>query len=328
MRLADPLLGLIVLAALVLAQKISTRRSVRGPTLRFSDLTPMHGVSPRAVLRNRTLSTLRTVSLILLALAVARPQSEKRADDIITEGIDIMLALDISSTMSAEDFKPKNRLTVAKEVAADFIRRLRNDRVGLVVFARHSFTQCPLTLDYGVLLNFLDKVHIGLIEDATAIGMALATCVDRLKDSVAKSKIIVLLTDGENNAGIVDPITAAQASAAFGIRIYSVGVGSLEGALMPYDDPIFGRQYRRVITRLNEPLLQEIAKISGGKYFRATDKTTLEEVYRDIWQMEKTRFKVKEYQKYRELFPIFLLPALLLLAGEFIARQTIWLKLP
>ena len=334
MRFADPLLGLVAFGMVVFFWRKRTLSFPRGATLRFSDLSPMKGSSPRARMRNRTLGFLRLLALLLLAVAIARPQSEKRWDEITTEGIDIMLALDISGSMKAEDFKPKNRVTVAKEVVADFVKGLRNDRVGLVVFAAQSFTQCPLTLDYGVLLNFLNKVDIGLIEDGTAIGNALATCVDRLKDSAAKSKVIVLLTDGENNAGIIDPLTAAQAAQAFGIRIYTIGVGRPEGTPIVYDDPIWGRQYARdeygnlILVRVDEKSLKEIAAITGGKYFRATDKTALEKIYHEIWRMEKTRFKVKEYQKYRELFPVFLLPALLLLAGEFLLGQTIWLKLP
>lgn len=294
----------------------------------------MTGASPRARLRSHTLGLLRAAALGFLAMAIARPQSEKRLDEIVTEGIDIMLGLDISSSMSAEDFKPRNRVTVAKQVVADFVKGLRNDRVGLVVFASQSYTQCPLTLDYGVLLNFLDKVHIGLVQDGTAIGMALATCVDRLRNSASKSKVIVLLTDGENNCGIIDPLTAAQAAQAFGIRIYAIGVGRPEGTPIAYDDPIFGRQYRRdafgrmLLVKVDEKSLKEIAATTGGKYFLATDRTALEKIYKEIWKMEKTRFKVKEYQKYRELFPVFLLPALLLLVVESVLSQMVWLKLP
>lgn len=328
MRLADPILGLIAVAAVLLSWRWPGRAATGRAALRFSDLTPMSGSSPRAQRRERTLGLMRAAALLLLAVALARPQSEKRLDEITTEGIDIMLALDISSSMGAEDFKPKNRVTVAKEVVGNFVRGLHNDRVGLVVFAKQSFTQCPLTLDYGVLLNFLEKVNIGLIEDSTAIGMAIATCTDRLKDSAARSKVIILLTDGENNAGMIDPLTAAQAATAFGIRIHAIGVGSPEGALMPYDDPLFGRQYARVVTKVDEKSLKEISSATGGKFFMATDRTALQKIYKEIWRMEKTRFKVNEYQKYRELFPIFLLPALLLLGAEFILSQTVWLKLP
>ncbi|NCO33048.1 MAG: hypothetical protein AUJ92_04585 [Armatimonadetes bacterium CG2_30_59_28] len=334
MRLADPLLGCIALAVVAAVWELGRYRSARGATLRFSDLSTMKGSSPHAWRRRRSLGLFRLGTLVLLAIAVARPQSEKRLDEIVTEGIDIMLALDISGSMKAEDFKPKNRVTVAKQVVANFVKGLHNDRVGLVVFSAQSFTQCPLTLDYGVLLNFLSKVDIGLIEDGTAIGNALATCVDRLKDSSAKSKVVVLLTDGENNAGMIDPLTAAQAAQAFDIRIYTIGVGKPEGTPMVYDDPIWGRQYRRdaygnlLLVKVDERSLKEISSATNGKYFLATDKSALEKIYREIWRMEKTRFKTKEYQKYRELFPAFLLPALLLLAGEFILSQTLWLKLP
>jgi|Deesub1362B_J571_1020462.scaffolds.fasta_scaffold00638_7 Ca-activated chloride channel family protein len=328
-RFADPhflvLLGLIPLFVVLYLR----RRSPRTVTLRYSDLE-----IARAVRKSRwenyrhILFGLRMLALMFLILALARPQSGIREEEVTTEGIDIILALDISSSMLAEDFKPKNRLEVAKLVAQDFVKGRRNDRIGMVVFAGQSYTQCPLTLDYGVLLRLIQEVKVGLIEDGTAIGMAIANAVNRLRDSKAKSKVIILLTDGRNNAGELDPITAAQIARALGIRIYTIGAGSRGTALYPIYDPIFGKRYQRLPVEIDEDLLRQIAQITGGKYFRAVDKRSLEKIFQEIGEMEKTKIEVKEYTRYEERFPLFLGIALILFGVEILLANTRFRKIP
>jgi len=328
-RFANPefLLLLAVLPLLVYWQLKSSRR--QQSSLRYSDLgliKPM-GDSPRKRYRP-VLFILRLAVIALLIIGFARPQAGSHEEEVITEGIDIVMAMDISSSMLAEDFKPKNRLETAKVVAADFIKGRKNDRIGMVVFAGQSFTQCPLTLDYGILLKFLDDIHIGMIEDGTAIGMALGTCVNRLRDSKAKSKVVILLTDGQNNRGELDPITAARVAKAYKIRVYTIGAGTRGEALYPVDDPIFGRRYVRMPVNIDEDLLRSIAGITGGKYFRATDRTSLEKIYREIGDLEKTKIEVKQYTRYRELFGRYLLAALVLLLAEVVLANTVFRKIP
>ncbi len=298
-------------------------------TLRYSDIGLIKevGGSRRKRLRH-ILFILRVAIITLLIIAFARPQAGSREEEMITEGIDIVLSMDISSSMLAEDFQPKNRLEAAKLVAADFIKGRSNDRIGMVVFAGQSFTQCPLTLDYGIVLRFLEEIHIGQIEDGTAIGMALGTCVNRLRDSKAKSKVVILLTDGQNNRGELDPITAARIAKTYKIRVYTIGAGSRGEALYPVDDPLFGRRYVRMPVNIDEDLLQRIANITGGKYFRATDKTSLEKIYQEISDMEQTKIEVKQYTRYRELFVNYLVVALLLLAAEIVLANTVFRKIP
>jgi len=271
---------------------------------------------------------LRMVALSILILAMARPQAGQREEEVITEGIDIMLTLDTSGSMKAEDFKPQNRLGAAKQVMEEFIKSRHNDRIGLVVFSRFSFTQCPLTLDYGVLLGLLEKIDIGMIEDGTAIGTAIANSVNRLRDSEAKSKVIVLLTDGINNAGKIDPLTAAKTASALGIKIYTIGAGTPGGALYPVDDPIFGRRYVRMDTEIDEALLEEIADKTGGMYFRAKDERGLREIYETIGKLEKTEIETREYANYKELGGGFLLPGFIILLMEVALANTVFRKIP
>ncbi len=272
---------------------------------------------------------LRLTILSLLILGLARPQSGSRQEEIITEGIDIMMVLDVSTSMLAEDFKPKNRIEAAKAVAEEFIKGRTNDPIGLVIFAREAFSQCPLTLDYGVLLEILSKVEVAPEEwNGTAIGNGLATAVARLKESKAKSKVVILLTDGENNAGEVDPITAAQLAHTFDIRVYTIGAGTRGTAMYPFDHPVFGKQYRPIPVEIDEELLQRIAKITGGKYYRATDTNKLREIYREIGELEKTKIEVKEFTKYRELYLFYAGAALALLFMEVVLMNTYLRKLP
>jgi Ca-activated chloride channel family protein len=247
----------------------------------------------------------------LLIIALARPQRGYIEDTFTTEGIDIVLALDISSSMKAEDFKP-NRLGAAKNVAKEFIQGRKNDKIGLVVFSRKAITQSPLTLDYGILTNFLDSIEIGMIQDGTAIGNAVAEAAMRLQSGREKSKVCILLTDGINNSGEIDPVTAAQAAQALGIKIYAIGVGSAGNAPYPVDDPAFGKRYVFVPVQIDEQVLLEIANITKGRYFRATDTKKLEEIYREIDSLEKSKIEIRQYKRVRERFAILLAAAMAL----------------
>lgn len=329
MRFANPIF-LIFLGLVPLFIWDYFRRSKgRDASIVFSDTSVFKGIKPgfRAMYRHAPMA-LRMTALFIFILVLARPQAGQKEEEIITEGIDIVLTLDTSGSMKAEDFKPQNRLGAAKEVIEEFIKSRRNDRIGLVVFARYSFTQCPLTLDYGVLLNLLEKIHIGMIEDGTAIGTAIANSVNRLRDSTAKSKVIVLLTDGINNAGKIDPLTAAKTAKALGIKIYTIGAGMPGGALYPVEDPIFGKRYIRMDTEIDEALLKSIADDTGGMYFRAKDEKGLREIYKTIGKLEKTKIETKEYANYTELVGFFLLPGLLILLTEIVMSNTIFRKLP
>jgi len=269
---------------------------------------------------------LRALAIGLLIIALARPQSFSSGENLYTEGIDIAMVLDISGSMLAEDFRP-NRLEAAKDVIDDFIQARVSDRIGLVVFAREAFTQCPLTVDYAVLRNLLKDIKSGMVEDGTAIGNAIANGVNRLKDSRAKSKVIILLTDGVNNAGEVDPVSAARIAATFGIRIYTIGVGTRGEAPYPVQTP-FGMRYQMVPVEIDENVLNKIADITDGKYFRATGNSTLKNIYGRIDKMEKTKIEVTSYRNAEELFYGWLAGGLLLLLIEIALTRTIFRKLP
>jgi len=329
MRFADPIFLILLGLIPVFIWDYFRKAGQRNANIIFSDASVFKGIRPgfRARYR-RAPMVLRMVALFIFILALARPQAGQKEEEIITEGIDIMLTLDTSSSMKAEDFKPQNRLGAAKEVIEQFILSRRNDRIGLVVFSRFSFTQCPLTLDYGALLGLLDKIHIGIIEDGTAIGTAIANSVNRLRDSTAKSKIIILLTDGINNAGRIDPLTAAKTAEALGIKIYTIGAGRPGGALYPVEDPVFGKRYVRMDTEIDEPLLKDIADATGGMYFRAKDEKGLKEIYETIGKLEKTKIETKEYANYTELAGYFLLPGFFIFLLEIILSGTILRKLP
>lgn len=269
---------------------------------------------------------IRLLAIALLIVAFARPQTFSTGEDIYTEGIDIAMVLDISGSMLAEDFKP-NRLEAAKKVIDDFIKGRTSDKIGLVIFAAKSFTQCPLTIDYSVLRNLLSEIKSGMIEDGTAIGNAIANGVNRLKDSNAKSKVMILLTDGVNNAGEIDPITAAQIAQKYGIRIYAIGVGTLGEAPYPFQTP-FGVRYQMVPVEIDENLLKQIANITGGKYFRATNNRKLIEIYDEIDKLEKTKVEVTSYRHAKELYFGWTLTALILLFVEFGLSKIYLKKLP
>jgi Ca-activated chloride channel family protein len=329
MRLAHPYYLLLLLALPGLIWWTLKGRKRRTGSLLYSDLGLIKGVqTSRSPLLHRLPLALRLLAVILFILALARPQSGRHSEEILTEGIDIILCLDISGSMKAEDFKPNNRLHVAKEAAAQFISGRHNDRMGMVVFAAKSFTQCPLTLDQGILLEFLDRIQIGMIEDGTAIGMGLGTSINRLEDSSAKSKVIILLTDGMNNRGEIDPITAARMAAALNIKVYTIGAGTTGKAPYPVEDPIFGKRYVQMPVEIDEETLREIADISGGRYFRATDARKLNEIYAQIDQMEKTLVKTREHVEYSEKFHYALMPAFVLLLVEVALAHTRLRKLP
>jgi len=261
---------------------------------------------------------LRCLTIILLSLCLARPQLSNRWSKESTEGIDIMMAIDISGTMQAEDLKP-NRLEAAKQVATDFVNDRPNDNIGLVVFAGESFTQCPLTTDHAVLINLFKSVKFGMIDDGTAIGLGLANAVNRMKDSPTKSKVIILLTDGSNNCGDIDPLTAAEIAQTFGIRVYAIGVGSKGEARIPYQTPI-GIQYTTISGQFDENTLRQIADKTGGQYFRATNNASLKAIYEEIDQMEKTKIRVREFSKRTENFAFFLWIALGCLLLDILLR--------
>jgi len=330
-RFADPLflLALLIVPAMIYDYVRRYRARPASATLRYSNIGLFKTVksSPMKKLRH-SLFVFRVLAVILIIIALARPQSGQKESKIETEGVDIILAMDISSSMLAEDFKPNNRLEAAKIVATNFIKGRANDRIGLVVFAAQSFTQCPLTLDYGIVLRFLEEIKIGMIEDGTAIGLGIGNCVNRLKDSKAKSKVVILLTDGRNNRGELDPVTAARVAQTFGVRIYTIGAGKRGQALYPVDDPLFGKRYVRVPVQIDEDMLRQVADITGGKYFRATDKESLEQIYQEIGEMEKTKIEVTEYTRYSELFLPYLLAGLVLLLVEIILANTKFRKIP
>lgn len=269
---------------------------------------------------------LTIASLTLLVAALARPQSSNSWQNVTTEGIDIVIALDISSSMLAMDFHP-NRLEAAKDVATQFISGRTNDKIGLVVFSGESFTQCPLTTDHATVINLFKNIESGMIEDGTAIGNGLATAVSRLKESTAISKVVILLTDGENNRGEIAPVTAAELAKAYGIRVYTVGVGTIGTAPYPMQTP-FGVQVRDVEVKIDETTLQQIATTTDGNYFRATNNNKLAEIYQEIDKLEKSKIDVKEFSKKEEEFLKYALAGAFLLVLALFLKTTIFRNIP
>lgn len=283
------------------------------------------GTSWRGSIKD-SLFFLRILAVCLLVVVLARPKSYLMEENISSEGIDIVLAMDISSSMLARDFEP-DRLTAAKQVANDFIVDRPNDRIGLVVFAGESFTQCPITTDHIVLREMLGEIKDGMIEDGTAIGMGLATAVNRLKESTTKSKVVILLTDGVNNSGFVDPITASDAAIQYGVRVYTIGVGTQGKAPYPFQ---YGNRtiYKDVDVKIDEDLLRDIAKATGGQYYRATDNQSLKEIYDEIDTLEKSKIDVATINRDKEEFFPFALAAAVLLLVELLLRYTIVRAIP
>ena len=293
-------------------------------SVRFSDMSGFNEL-PKSwrVYARHLLFALQLAALALLIIAMARPQSSSSNQKSNVEGIDIILAQDISTSMLARDLKP-DRLEASKKVASDFVEGRPTDRMGLVVFAGESFTQVPLTTDHGVMLNMIKELKSGMIDDGTAIGDGLATAINRLKDSQAVSRVVILLTDGMNNSGSVDPYTAAEMAKIYGIRVYTIGVGSYGTAPYPVQTVFGGVQYQQMKVEIDEKLLATIANSTGGKYFRATSNQKLDEIYAEIDKLERTKIEVTEFRRVFEEFYPLVAWAIALLLLEFILRKTVF----
>lgn len=300
----------------------------RYATLRMPSLEsvkPGHGWRGRL---RALLPILRLLAFIALVVALARPRKLFQEEEVKAEGIDIMMVMDLSSSMLARDFEP-DRLEVCKRVATEFVDKREYDRIGLAVFAGEAFTQCPLTTDHRVVKDFLSELQCGMLEDGTAIGMGLATAVNRLKDSQSKSKVVILLTDGVNNAGYIKPETAAGIASEYDIKTYTIGIGSSGDALTPVSRRSDGRYvFGLARVEIDEPLLQEIARMTGGRYFRALDEAGLEDIYEEIDQLEKTEIDITVFKRYEELYYPFLLAGLFLLLAEIVLRYTLFRAIP
>ena len=311
------LLFLLAIPLLLVARYLYLELKEKKPHLRVSSVTPWKegGRSVLGIVRHLPF-VLRIAALSLIIVAIARPRSKSEMERIDTEGIDIVLAMDVSTSMLARDFKP-DRLSAAKDIAVEFIAQRPSDRMGIVVFAGESYTQCPLTTDRATLINLMQDVETGLIEDGTAIGNGLATAVARMKDSDAKSQVVILLTDGVNNMGEVTPQTAAEIAQTYGIRVYTIGVGANGEAPYPVMTP-WGPDVQNMQVEIDEQLLKDIASATGGSYFRATDNTKLAEIYSEINRMEKTRTTVDSFPVYKDLFPRYAVIALVCLLLEML----------
>lgn len=318
---------LLLIPALYFIQRFQQKQ--RKASIKYSNISLLTKIpSSRALKLRNSIQLLRYLFLAALIVALARPQIGETLEEVSSEGVDIILTLDISTSMKTMDFKPKNRLVVAKKVIEDFVVGRKSDRIGLVVFAAKSFTQCPLTLDYGILVQFLRRVDFGMVDDGTAIGTAILTGTNRLKNSKAKSKVMILLTDGENNAGEVDPITAAQAAKAMGIKMYTIGIGKSGEQPIEIEDEFFGKRIVSVETKIDEKLLKEMAKITGGQYYRAQNPKALQEIYQTIDKLEKTEIQTQQFTRYTEYFTYVLLIGLGLLFIEVFLSHTRFMKIP
>ena len=326
MTFSDPgfLYFLLIVPAIIAFYVLKQHKA--SASLRMPGLKPLEksGTTIRNYLQH-VLFAIRMTAVLLLIIVLARPQFTDKFQDVSTEGIDIILTLDISGSMLARDFKP-DRLEASKDVATEFISGRPYDRIGLVVFSGESFTQCPLTTDHAVLINLLREIQSGMIEDGTAIGMGLANAVNRIKDSDAKSKVIILLTDGINNRGEIAPATAAGIAKTFGVRVYTIGVGTQGTAPYPVQTP-FGTQYQNMPVEIDEAILKDIAQTTGGRYFRATDNDKLVQVYSEIDKLEKSKIDVKQFTRKDEKYLIPAIIAFCLLAIEILVRYTVLKKL-
>ena len=326
-QFANPeFLWLLAVIPILIAWQI-WRGGRQSTAVRHSSIEILQGM-PQGwrVYTRHTPFVLRMLAMALLIVAFARPQSSAHGEKVFREGIDITIALDISGSMLAEDLRP-NRLESAKKVAEDFIRNRVNDRIGLVIFAGESFTQCPLTTDYDVLIDLLRKVQTGYLQDGTAIGEGIANAVNRMKTSKSKSKVMILLTDGVNNMGSIDPVTSAQIAETFGVRVYTIGVGTRGMAPYPVKTP-FGIQYQPMPVEIDEDMLRQVASLTGAEYFRATSNKSLEEIYSKIDQLERTKIEVTEFHRYTEMFYDYVVAALALLLLEFLLSGFVFRKIP
>ncbi len=321
------LLWLLAVPALLLVHYIYQEICGRRPHLRVSDVKfwKAGGRSVLGVLRHVPI-LLRTVAMVMIVIAIARPRSSTEMEKVDTEGIDIVLAMDVSTSMLARDFTP-DRINAAKDIAIEFISQRPSDRIGIVVFAGESYTQCPLTTDRATLINLMKEIETGLIDDGTAIGNGLATAVARMQGSDAKSRVVILLTDGVNNSGEITPQTAADIAKTYGVRVYTIGVGANGTAPYPVVTP-WGVQMQDVEVEIDEDLLKNIAETTGGRYFRATDNTKLSEIYSEINKMEKARTTIDSFPIYKELFTGFALVALACLLLEALFRLFVLRRLP
>ena len=316
------LLYLLFLPLLLLGLYLYRELKGRRPAVEVASLQPWaaSGRGVLAYLRHFPFA-LRLCALCLIIVAIARPRSSTEMERVDSEGIDIVLAMDVSTSMLARDFKP-DRINAAKDIAVEFIAQRPSDRMGIVVFAGESYTQCPLTTDRSTLINLMKEVQTDLIEDGTAIGNGLSTAVARLKDSDAPSRVVILLTDGVNNRGEVHPLTAAEIAKTYGVRVYTIGVGANGMAPYPVMTP-WGVEVQQMQVEIDEDLLKQIALETGGRYFRATDNTKLAEIYSEINKMEKTRTTIDSFPVYKELFPRWAFAALVLLLAELLVRLLI-----
>jgi Ca-activated chloride channel family protein len=319
---------LLVVPALAWLEWTNGRKA--SPSLGFSSLDRLRELEdPVARWWRRVRPVARLTSLTFLILALARPQQGLKSDERDVQATDIMLCLDVSESMQAEDFGTQTRIVAAKEAARAFVERRDHDRIGLAVFGQFAMTQCPLTVDYGALIGLLEQTTIGVVPGGrTAIGDGLATCVERLKGTPAKSKVIILLTDGANNSGSVDPVTAAKAAQSFGIKIYAVGAGAPGGGFVTVQDPVFGARRLHVAADLDEEQLTRISTATGGQYFRVKNDRGLMDILGAIDKLEKTDLKVKSFTEYLERFEWFLVPGLLLAAAELLTGTLLLRGLP
>lgn len=329
MRFASPLYFLLVIPAVGLFLLYVRGKVGKDAALKFSSLKLVRSTGARRVSFSRVFPAgVRLLAAIFLIAALARPQTGSGEEKTTEHVVDIVIALDISGSMATLDFHPDNRLTAAKIEAKRFIEGRRRDRIGLVVFAGQSLTQCPLTTDHRAILTLLDKIRLGMLEDGTAIGLGLGNAVNRLKDSAAKSKVIVLLTDGINNTGEIDPLTASDLAREYRIKVYTVGVGKEGTAFLPIQDRAYGTRLLKVETQIDEKTLRQISSKTGGQYFRAEDERRLREIFREIDGLEKTEITVEKYTRYDERYFWFLWPAFFLLFFEMAWTQVLGVKIP
>jgi Ca-activated chloride channel family protein len=326
-RFEDPVVLLLLVLVPVVAWA-QVRRSRRGASIQYSAVDVVRAAGGTwARWTRHTPVGLRALALTALIVALARPQTGITTENVLTEGIDIVLVLDVSSSMLAEDLEP-NRLEAAKAVAMNFVAGRRNDRLALVAFAGQAFTQAPLTFDYGVVRSLIGELEIGMIEDGTAVGMGLATAVKRLQASDAASKVVILLTDGRSNRGEIGPVTAAQMARALDVRVYTIGAGSQGTARVPVQSPLGGTRYATMEVDIDEPTLREVAEVTGGRYFRATDNESLASIYAEIDELERTEIEIENFTQFGEEFPLPLGLGFLLLMAELALSQTALRRLP
>ncbi|MEI8279660.1 MAG: VWA domain-containing protein [Bacteroidota bacterium] len=323
---AQPFFFVLLLLIPVMIWWQNRKTAADDPAMRLSTLGGLKAVAPSFKVRMRPiLFVLRILALVFLVVALARPRSSNTTETTDSEGIDIVLGIDVSGSMLAEDFKP-NRIEAAKRVAIDFVDKRASDRIGLVIFSGESFTQCPITIDHNVLKEQITQVKSGMLVDGTAIGMGLATCVDRLRNATGKSRVIILLTDGVNNTGLIDPSTALEIAKAYKTRVYTIGVGTLGRAPYPVQTPL-GTQTQMMDVQIDEALLKKIAVETGGTYYRATNTSSLSSIYKEIDRLEKTKVEINTYQHYTDLYFPFALIALICLSLEMLLRYTVYKSL-